>query len=168
MSINNTYNYINIINYNNTHNYNNAYNILYRYGSVENIPRIIKELISTKIFEIIKNIEYERLSNNEKKLYNNYTIQELKKIAKKNNIDQKNIGNKSYKLNWIKALEKSKKYAFNTFVMGIKKEDKNHPLKFLNGQFDILNIIKKYIDKDNEIKSVKRNLCNEFNKINIK
>lgn len=132
-------------------NINNAYSILNIYGSVENIPRMVKEFMSSNLIEIINIIEYERLSNTEKELYN-YSIQKLKEIVKKNYIDKNNIGNKSYKINWIKAIEESKKYAFNTFVMGTKKENKNHPLKILNGQNDVLNIIKNFIDENNKQK----------------
>ena len=97
-----------------------------------------KELMSKTRKELYK---LKGLSENELELLNSYNMKELKEKALVNYVDPKVIGNKTLKKTWAKALEKTKKWAFNTFVVGVKNNKKN----VLCGQVDILLMIQKYI-----------------------
>jgi len=68
-------------------------------------------------------------------------MKELKEKALVNYVNPKVIGNKTLKRTWVKALEKTKKWGFNTFVVGIKNNKKN----VLYGQVDVLLKIQEYI-----------------------
>ena len=76
------------------------------------------------------------------KLIDNYKMQELKDIALRNYVAlDKIIGNKSWKKTWAKQVDKTTKWSFNTFVVGIKSNKKH----ILCGQVDILLMIQEYI-----------------------
>ena len=81
------------------------------------------------------------LAENELELLNTFNMKELKEKALVNYVNPNLIGNKTLKRTWVKALEKTKKWGFNTFVVGIKNNKKN----VLYGQVDVLLKIQEYI-----------------------
>ena len=72
----------------------------------------------------------------------NFKIIELKEKVSKNYTDiSKMKGNKSWKKTWAKQLLETRKWGFNTFVVG-NKSDKSQELY---GQMDILLTIQKFM-----------------------
>ncbi|MBG30898.1 MAG: hypothetical protein CMI31_12995 [Opitutae bacterium] len=105
------------------------------YSELKNIE---KELMSKENKELHK---LKGLNENELELLNTFNMKELKEKALVNYVNPKVIGNKTLKRTWVKALEKTKKWGFNTFVVGIKNNKKN----VLYGQVDVLLKIQEYI-----------------------
>ena len=81
------------------------------------------------------------LNEEELKMMDERKMKDIKEEALKNYIVPKNIGNKTWKKTWIKALISTKKWSFNTFMVGIKS-NKNH---ILNGKIDVLLIIQDFM-----------------------
>jgi len=155
-----------------------AVELLNKHKSYEKIPRIIRDLYNLNyknkydnlVHHYIYYIEYMDLSDKEIQIYDNYNLPQIKVMINgdmDNEFFKNKFGSPQYKINCVKALNYLKNLDFSSFVVGIKKVDREHPLKILNGQIDVLNIIKNYID-DKKEKIVKRNLLDEFNNINIK
>ena len=105
------------------------------YSELKNIE---KELMSKENKELHK---LKGLNENELELLNTFNMKELKEKALVNYVNPNLIGNKTLKRTWVKALEKTKKWGFNTFVVGIKNNKKN----VLYGQVDVLLKIQEYI-----------------------
>jgi hypothetical protein len=97
-----------------------------------------KELMTSKKKEDKKR---KGLTDNELELLDTYNMKELKNKAIINYIDPDVIGNKTMKRTWAKALERTNKWGFNTFVVGFKN-NKNGPLC---GQIDILLHIQRFV-----------------------
>ena len=103
--------------------------------NIDDIPYMQKELMSQKALAKCKNIG---VSDEILDIEDRYKMKELKEIVGKNYLLDKHIvGNKSKKRTWSKALNKSKDWGFNTFVVGVKKNKTHH----LRGQVDILLMI---------------------------
>jgi hypothetical protein len=66
---------------------------------------------------------------------------QLKEMAIKNLVDLNKVENKTMKRSWARAITKTKKYGFNLFIVGIKKNKKH----LLNGQVDILLTIQSFL-----------------------
>ena len=74
-------------------------------------------------------------------LCDNKKIYELKEFALRNYVDEKIVGNQSWKKTWAKAVVKTKDWGFNTFVVGVKNNKGHH----LCGQVDVLLMIQNFI-----------------------
>jgi hypothetical protein len=75
-------------------------------------------------------------------LEENFKMFELKEKSKTNYVKIDDIsGNKSRKCTWAKEIYNTKKWDFNTFIIGIQS-DKKH---ILNSQIDILLTIQKFM-----------------------
>lgn len=105
----------------------------------ENLKNMEKELMSK---EKLNRIKIASLSHSDLVIYNEFKMKDFKKKALVNYVNPSNIGNKSLKLTWFKALAKTFDWSFNTFAVSIKS-DKKHPL---HGQIDILLIIQDFMD----------------------
>ena len=104
----------------------------------ENLSYMQRELCSK---EFLKVSMRRGLNEEELKMMDERKMKDIKEEALKNYIVPKNIGNKTWKKTWIKALISTKKWSFNTFMVGIKS-NKNH---ILNGQIDVLLIIQDFM-----------------------
>tara|TARA_B100000900_G_scaffold293278_1_gene252061 strand:+ start:5674 stop:6126 length:453 start_codon:yes stop_codon:yes gene_type:complete len=102
---------------------------------IEDIPKMQRDLMSKSALEESKNFGIcQEIIDLEQK----YKLKELKELVSKNHILKEDvIGNKGHKRTWSKALYKSTKWGFNSFVVGVNKE-KGHPLR---GQIDVLLMI---------------------------
>ena len=121
--------------------------------SYDDLKNCEKELMSQKK---LKELKLVNLTPTDIHIYENYKFQDIKKNALVNYVDISNIGNKSWKRTWVKALSKTYNWGFNTFVVGIKS-NKKHPL---NGQTDILLMIQFFVNnKDTPIKKVIDGKC---------
>lgn len=110
------------------------------------IPKHLRDLLSSKELKNLKKIIQEKIDENVDKdilnLEKEFKMVELKQKAKKNYVQVDGIKeNKSRKRTWAKEIANTKKWGYNTFVVGVKN-DKKH---ILNGQVDILLTIQKYI-----------------------
>jgi len=124
--------------------------------SYENLKNCEKELMGQQRLEELKLVN---LTPAEIHIYENYKLQYLKKKVIVNYVDPSNIGNKTLKRTWVKALSKTYNWSFNTFVVGIKG-NKIHPL---NGQIDVLLMIQDFVNNKDTLKKMS---YNEYAKMN--
>ena len=102
------------------------------------IPRCLKCLYTNKVINEKKIID---LTDEQIYLVHNFKMNQLKEIAIKNLVDLNKVENKTMKRSWARAITKTKKYGFNVFIVGIKKNKKH----ILNGQMDILLTIQSFL-----------------------
>lgn len=108
----------------------------------DKIPKNIRELLSTKELDVLKKQARENTDKDVLYFEDNFKLVELKEKAKTNYVKIEDIsGNKSRKRTWAKEISNTKKWDFNTFIVGIQS-DKKH---ILNSQIDILLTIQKFM-----------------------
>lgn len=110
------------------------------------IPKHLRDLLSSKELKNLKKIIQEKIDEHVDKdilnLEKEFKMVELKQKAKKNYVQVDCIKeNKSRKRTWAKEIANTKKWGYNTFVVGVKNDRKH----ILNSQVDILLTIQKYI-----------------------
>lgn len=75
------------------------------------IPRELSCILSDSIIQLIKNHDQKNIPP----VYFNYTLKELKSLCYKNHVNS--VGNKKYKINWIRAYIRSRDWGFNVFAL---------------------------------------------------
>ena len=75
------------------------------------IPRELSCLLSDSILQLIKEDDQKNIPP----VYFNYTLKELKVMCYKNHVIS--VGNKKYKINWIRAYIRSRDWGFNVFAL---------------------------------------------------
>lgn len=75
------------------------------------IPRELSCILSDSIIQLIKDDDQKNIPE----IYFSYTLKELKSMCYKNHVHS--VGNKKYKINWIRAYIRCKSWGFNVFAL---------------------------------------------------
>ena len=78
---------------------------------VESIPRALLCVLSECTLRLIKEDDQKNIPD----VYFNYTLNELKVMCYKNHVNY--VGNKRYKINWIRAYIRCRSWGFNVFAL---------------------------------------------------
>lgn len=81
------------------------------YTDIQSIPRALSCILSDTIIDLIHHEEQKNIPQ----VYFSYTLKELKTLCYKNHVHY--VGNKKYKINWIKAYIRCKSWGFNVFAL---------------------------------------------------
>ena len=112
---------------------------LLRKNTQPGISRMQRELMNNEDLKKSKNNEIDQSII---EIEQTYKLVELKELRIKNYIPMGDVvGHKGHKRTWAKAIRKTTKWGFNTFVVGMK----NNKNSQLCGQIDVLLHIQKFM-----------------------
>lgn len=83
----------------------------FHYTVIQSIPRSLLCILSDSILDLIQHDEQKNIPE----IYFSYTLKELKTMCYKNHVHS--VGNKKYKINWIRAYIRCKSWGFNVFAL---------------------------------------------------